>query len=96
MAEKEGEREQVVPVGEIAPPPTGARKPIESRVIRGTKRECNLFWWALIRESLSIAPDIPIFERKNWLIHLHYVRKDFETCKVGESYCRYPLTDFPP
>ena len=28
------------------------------------------------------APDIPIHERKNWLIHLHYVRKDFETCKV--------------
>lgn len=28
------------------------------------------------------APDIPIYERKNWLIHLHYIRKDFETCKV--------------
>ncbi|GFS06590.1 Bardet-Biedl syndrome 4 protein-like [Elysia marginata] len=28
------------------------------------------------------APEIPVFERRNWLIHLHYVRKEFETCKV--------------
>ncbi|XP_065828293.1 Bardet-Biedl syndrome 4 protein-like [Oscarella lobularis] len=28
------------------------------------------------------APEIPIFERKNWLIHLHYVRKEFKTCKA--------------
>ncbi|KAH3798764.1 hypothetical protein DPMN_152367 [Dreissena polymorpha] len=27
------------------------------------------------------APDIPIFERRNWLIHLHYVRKEYEQCK---------------
>ncbi len=27
------------------------------------------------------APELPIFERRNWLIHLHYVRKEFETCK---------------
>ncbi|XP_076112838.1 BBSome complex member BBS4-like [Mytilus galloprovincialis] len=27
------------------------------------------------------APELPIFERKNWLIHLHYVRKEFDTCK---------------
>ena len=80
-------------VGEIAPVPgSGGRKPmpIEGRVIRGTK---GVFWWVLIRifstlahtTSISFActaPDIPIFERKNWLIHLHYIRKDFETCKV--------------
>ncbi|KAH9507656.1 Bardet-Biedl syndrome 4 protein [Bulinus truncatus] len=28
------------------------------------------------------APELPVFERRNWLIHLHYVRKEFETCKV--------------
>ncbi|KAJ7998323.1 hypothetical protein DPEC_G00221500 [Dallia pectoralis] len=27
------------------------------------------------------APEIPIQERRNWLIHLHYIRKDYETCK---------------
>ena len=41
--------------------------------------------WVLLYTPLFtvlVAPDIPIHERKNWLIHLHYVRKDFETCKV--------------
>ncbi|BFZ13361.1 hypothetical protein BsWGS_16400 [Bradybaena similaris] len=28
------------------------------------------------------APEIPVYERRNWLIHLHYVRKEFETCKA--------------
>ncbi|XP_061404733.1 Bardet-Biedl syndrome 4 protein [Lethenteron reissneri] len=28
------------------------------------------------------APEMPIFERRNWLIHQHYVRKDYDTCKV--------------
>ncbi|KAL1007685.1 hypothetical protein UPYG_G00090180 [Umbra pygmaea] len=28
------------------------------------------------------APELPILERRNWLIHLHYVRKDYETCKA--------------
>ncbi|XP_050412166.1 Bardet-Biedl syndrome 4 protein [Patella vulgata] len=28
------------------------------------------------------APELPVNERRNWLIHLHYVQKDFETCKV--------------
>uniref|UniRef100_A0A8C2EXL9 Bardet-Biedl syndrome 4 n=1 Tax=Cyprinus carpio TaxID=7962 RepID=A0A8C2EXL9_CYPCA len=28
------------------------------------------------------APDLPILERSNWLIHLHYIRKDYETCKA--------------
>ncbi|XP_066924866.1 Bardet-Biedl syndrome 4 protein-like [Clytia hemisphaerica] len=28
------------------------------------------------------APDIPVFERRNWLIHMHYVRKDYDTCKA--------------
>jgi len=28
------------------------------------------------------APDIPVFERRNWLIHMHYVRKEYDTCKA--------------
>ena len=32
--------------------------------------------------SSTIAPEIPLFDRQNWLIHLLYIRKDFETCKV--------------
>ncbi|CAG5120731.1 unnamed protein product [Candidula unifasciata] len=28
------------------------------------------------------APEIPAYERRNWLIHLHYVRKEFDTCKA--------------
>ncbi|KAG8440248.1 hypothetical protein GDO86_006135 [Hymenochirus boettgeri] len=28
------------------------------------------------------APELPILERRNWLIHLHYVRKDYESCKA--------------
>ncbi|XP_047015808.1 Bardet-Biedl syndrome 4 protein [Ictalurus punctatus] len=28
------------------------------------------------------APELPILERRNWLIHLHYIRKDYETCKM--------------
>ena len=27
------------------------------------------------------APELLTFERKNWLIHLHYTRKEFDTCK---------------
>ncbi|XP_013857041.1 BBSome complex member BBS4 [Austrofundulus limnaeus] len=28
------------------------------------------------------APELPIVERRNWLIHQHYLHKDYETCKV--------------
>uniref|UniRef100_A0A8C6L132 BBSome complex member BBS4 n=1 Tax=Nothobranchius furzeri TaxID=105023 RepID=A0A8C6L132_NOTFU len=28
------------------------------------------------------SPELPIVERRNWLIHQHYLRKDYETCKV--------------
>ncbi|XP_026233305.1 Bardet-Biedl syndrome 4 protein [Anabas testudineus] len=28
------------------------------------------------------APELPIVERRNWLIHQHYIRKDYDTCKV--------------
>uniref|UniRef100_A0A8C9LKX7 Uncharacterized protein n=1 Tax=Piliocolobus tephrosceles TaxID=591936 RepID=A0A8C9LKX7_9PRIM len=28
-----------------------------------------------------LAPEFPILEKQNWLIHLHYIRKDYEACK---------------
>ncbi|XP_052044123.1 Bardet-Biedl syndrome 4 protein isoform X3 [Apodemus sylvaticus] len=28
------------------------------------------------------APEFPIVEKQNWLIHLHYIRKDYEACKA--------------
>ncbi|XP_058854512.1 Bardet-Biedl syndrome 4 protein-like [Acipenser ruthenus] len=34
------------------------------------------------KPSSKKAPVLPIFERRNWLIHLHYIRKDYETCKA--------------
>lgn len=30
------------------------------------------------------APEFPILEKQNWLIHLHYIRKDYEACKVRD------------
>lgn len=31
---------------------------------------------------LHPAPELPIVERRNWLIHQHYILKDYDTCKV--------------
>ncbi|XP_007432887.1 Bardet-Biedl syndrome 4 protein isoform X1 [Python bivittatus] len=28
------------------------------------------------------VPDLPILEKRNWLIHLYYVRKDYDACKI--------------
>uniref|UniRef100_A0A671UJ63 BBSome complex member BBS4 n=1 Tax=Sparus aurata TaxID=8175 RepID=A0A671UJ63_SPAAU len=32
--------------------------------------------------SQAPAPELPIVERRNWLIHQHYIRKDYDTCKA--------------
>nr|XP_056721849.1 Bardet-Biedl syndrome 4 protein [Euleptes europaea] len=29
------------------------------------------------------VPELPILEKRNWLIHLHYIHKDYETCKIA-------------
>lgn len=29
------------------------------------------------------VPELPILERKNWLIYLHYIRKDYDSCKIS-------------
>ncbi|XP_066244639.1 Bardet-Biedl syndrome 4 protein isoform X2 [Saccopteryx leptura] len=31
---------------------------------------------------LKKAAEFPILEKQNWLIHLHYIRKDYEACKA--------------
>lgn len=28
------------------------------------------------------APELPAFERRNWLIHLHYIRREYDQCKI--------------
>ncbi|XP_076365084.1 Bardet-Biedl syndrome 4 isoform X1 [Tachypleus tridentatus] len=45
------------------------------------------------------APEIPSLERRNWLIHLHYIRKEVDVCKVlikeqldeTQGMCEYAL-----
>ncbi|XP_053320997.1 Bardet-Biedl syndrome 4 protein [Spea bombifrons] len=54
---------------------------------------------ALKKSRLKKAPELPILERRNWLIHLHYMRKDYETCKAvikeqlqaTEGVCEYAI-----
>lgn len=29
------------------------------------------------------VPELPILEKRNWLIHLHYIRKDYDACKMA-------------
>ncbi|XP_020894361.1 Bardet-Biedl syndrome 4 protein [Exaiptasia diaphana] len=45
------------------------------------------------------VPELPVYERRNWLIHLHYVRKEFDKCKAliedqlqeTQGMCEYAL-----
>lgn len=34
------------------------------------------------RQKPKKAPELPTLERRNWLIHNHYVRKEFDHCKA--------------
>ncbi|KAM8972208.1 BBSome complex member BBS4 [Pelodytes ibericus] len=53
----------------------------------------------LRKSRIKKAPELPILERRNWLIHMHYVRKDYETCKAvikeqlqaTEGVCEYAV-----
>ncbi|XP_015282921.1 PREDICTED: Bardet-Biedl syndrome 4 protein-like, partial [Gekko japonicus] len=29
------------------------------------------------------VPELPILEKRNWLIHLHYIHKDYDACKIA-------------
>ncbi|XP_036592174.1 Bardet-Biedl syndrome 4 protein isoform X4 [Trichosurus vulpecula] len=33
-------------------------------------------------QHVYFAPEFPIVEKQNWLIHLHYIRKDYAACKA--------------
>uniref|UniRef100_A0A8D0GKC5 Bardet-Biedl syndrome 4 n=1 Tax=Sphenodon punctatus TaxID=8508 RepID=A0A8D0GKC5_SPHPU len=33
--------------------------------------------------SAVVTPELPILERRNWLIHLHYIHKDYDACKIA-------------
>ncbi|XP_027703208.1 Bardet-Biedl syndrome 4 protein isoform X4 [Vombatus ursinus] len=33
-------------------------------------------------QHIYLAPEFPILEKQNWLIHLHYIRKDYAACKA--------------
>lgn len=33
-----------------------------------------------------LAPELPVYERRNWLIHLQFIGKEFENCKVRKVY----------
>ncbi|XP_072602068.1 BBSome complex member BBS4 isoform X2 [Vulpes vulpes] len=42
----------------------------------------NLIMTPLSVKICSPAQEFPILEKQNWLIHLHYIRKDYEACKA--------------
>ncbi|XP_071813396.1 BBSome complex member BBS4-like isoform X1 [Apostichopus japonicus] len=52
-----------------------------------------------VRQRMKKPPELPIFERQNWLIHLHYIRKEYNTCKAlikerlseSNGQCEYAL-----
>ncbi|XP_056654265.1 Bardet-Biedl syndrome 4 protein isoform X1 [Monodelphis domestica] len=33
-------------------------------------------------QRITLAPEFPVLEKQNWLIHLHYIRKDYAACKA--------------
>uniref|UniRef100_T1J508 Uncharacterized protein n=1 Tax=Strigamia maritima TaxID=126957 RepID=T1J508_STRMM len=49
--------------------------------------------------KLFIVPELPTLERRNWLLHLHFVRKEFDLCKTlikeqldeTQGMCEYAL-----
>ncbi|XP_029806467.1 Bardet-Biedl syndrome 4 protein isoform X3 [Suricata suricatta] len=51
------------------------------------------------KPRLKKAQEFPILEKQNWLIHLHYIRKDYEACKavikeqlqVTQGLCEYAI-----
>ena len=39
--------------------------------------------WQNLSFIVLLAPELPALERRNWLIHLHYVRKEFEVYRLS-------------
>ena len=87
--EREGESDHAPEGRGSAPRSNLLSKATEGRIVRGTRckrTHLDICWCAPSRISPWLhhtAQDIAVHERKNWLIHLHYIRKDFETCKVS-------------
>ena len=81
----------------IPPPPPPEQKledlPTEKKPTSPTRTPTVSF------PSHKKAPDIAPFERRNWLIHQFYVKKDFEKCKAvikarleeSSGLCEYAL-----
>ncbi|KAH8019859.1 hypothetical protein HPB51_022960 [Rhipicephalus microplus] len=52
-----------------------------------------------VRPRAKKAPEHPSIDRKNWLIHMHFVRREFDICKAlikemlaeTKGYCEYAL-----
>uniref|UniRef100_A0A674PJS3 BBSome complex member BBS4 n=1 Tax=Takifugu rubripes TaxID=31033 RepID=A0A674PJS3_TAKRU len=52
------------------------------RILTGQTHESHAASLSSHHVTLFSAPELPIVERRNWLIHQHYVRKDYDTCKM--------------
>ena len=91
MSTGEERKEQQQTVGEVAPLQQVPLNPSETqrKVVTGKKGVISFLLYTLGIVAFTqrcmlthIAPNIPLFERRNWLLHLLYVRKDFAQCKV--------------
>ena len=45
----------------------------------GDNKHVNIYSCFLF--SLHLAPELQMIEKRNWLIHIHYIRKMFDECK---------------
>ena len=42
--------------------------------------QCNVC--VITTNFFFLAPELPVYERRNWLIHLHFIRKEYDKCMV--------------
>lgn len=42
--------------------------------------QCNVS--VIAQTVFFLAPELPVYERRNWLIHLHFIRKEYDQCMV--------------
>ena len=54
-----------------------------TRAILAGRRRRNPNWESTRNHTSRVpAPELNLVERRNWMIHIHYVRKEFDTCKA--------------
>ena len=64
--------------------PAPGQRSAQSKAAETQERCITVVGWSIwsfdhIQPHFSVlAPELPSLERRNWLIHLHYVRKEFE------------------